>query len=419
MKDHEIAKVVNELRDIATQYHDTQQLRERIAGIVVPLLAQSDHSGDGGDAWAISDAMRMDEDGRLPQDCDSVKAMVHRFLTWPLPSSVCADKCATDNSYQYPRSGTNLLNAIEAEAMIRHVIGITLPEVGVDERAMENALRYIDGQLTEYLELMPADETSIKLRDCARAALASNKAAAVAVGDLVAVPRELLGAACSAIDKKRDAPNVLAKLREITFAPKAAAVAARPTDDALWDQTLTERDNYHEWADKLANAIAEHFGIEIGEHSNLNNPWAVALEALENMAAQKAHAWRTTEPAVCVPMTEDSGVAALWREAGFDVIELFEHPAPIASSLSDRDIQEAALEWQCDPAFDHFVFHEDELVEYVRGILARVHSAASRAEVLEQAASLIEPKNEPSDWTEYAKIKAECAAAIRAIKEKL
>jgi hypothetical protein len=200
---------------------------------------------------------------------------------------------------------------------------------------------------------------------------------------------------------------------------KAASVAARPTDDVLWDQTLTERDNYHEWADKLANAIAEHFGIEIGEHSNLNNPWPVALEALENMAAQKAHAWRTTEPAVCVPMTEDSGVAALWREAGFDVIELFEHPAPIASSLSDRDIQEAALEWQCDPAFDHFVFHEDELVEYVRGILARVHSAASRAEVLEQAASLIEPKNEPSDWTEYAKIKAECAAAIRAIKEKL
>ena len=63
---------------------------------------------------------------------------------------------------------------------------------------------------------------------------------------------------------------------------KAAAVVARPTDDALWDQTLTERDNYHEWADKLANAIAEHFGIEIGEHSNLNNPWSVALEALES-----------------------------------------------------------------------------------------------------------------------------------------
>jgi len=69
---------------------------------------------------------------------------------------------------------------------------------------------------------------------------------------------------------------------------KAAAVAARPADDALWDQTLTERDNYHEWADKLANAIAEHFGIEIGEHSNLNNPWSVALDTLESMPVAAA-----------------------------------------------------------------------------------------------------------------------------------
>jgi hypothetical protein len=41
MKDGEIAKVVNELRDIATQYHATQQLRERIANVVVPLLSQA------------------------------------------------------------------------------------------------------------------------------------------------------------------------------------------------------------------------------------------------------------------------------------------------------------------------------------------------------------------------------------------
>lgn len=38
MKDHEIAKTVNELRDIALQFHNTQQLRERIARVVVPLL---------------------------------------------------------------------------------------------------------------------------------------------------------------------------------------------------------------------------------------------------------------------------------------------------------------------------------------------------------------------------------------------
>lgn len=45
--------------------------------------------------------------------------------------------------------------------------------------------------------------------------------------DFVLVPRDLLGAACSAIDKKRDAPVLLEKLRAITFG--AAPVA--PTDE--------------------------------------------------------------------------------------------------------------------------------------------------------------------------------------------
>jgi hypothetical protein len=37
-KDHEIAQAVNAIRDAAITYRDAQQLRERIAGIVVPLL---------------------------------------------------------------------------------------------------------------------------------------------------------------------------------------------------------------------------------------------------------------------------------------------------------------------------------------------------------------------------------------------
>jgi hypothetical protein len=39
MKDHEIAQTVNQLRDIAREYGQTQQLRERIAAVVVPLLS--------------------------------------------------------------------------------------------------------------------------------------------------------------------------------------------------------------------------------------------------------------------------------------------------------------------------------------------------------------------------------------------
>lgn len=76
--------------------------------------------------------------------------------------------------------------------------------------------------------------------------------------------------------------------------PPVATTAeiARPTDDQLWDQTLSERDHYHEVADKLANAIAEHFSIEIGEHSSANCPWDNALNAIEERTYSDAEALR-------------------------------------------------------------------------------------------------------------------------------
>ena len=72
----------------------------------------------------------------------------------------------------------------------------------------------------------------------ARAALARSDAgveagvAAASEDDLLLVPRGLLGAACSAIDKKRDAPNLLAKLRTITLGD------AFDSQDPLFEQWL-------------------------------------------------------------------------------------------------------------------------------------------------------------------------------------
>lgn len=40
MKDHEIAKIVSELTKIAVEYGHTQQLRERIASLIVPHLKE-------------------------------------------------------------------------------------------------------------------------------------------------------------------------------------------------------------------------------------------------------------------------------------------------------------------------------------------------------------------------------------------
>lgn len=48
--------------------------------------------------------------------------LVNRFLAWPLPDEVCADSCASVQGYP-GRSGTNLLNAHQAKAMLQHVLG--------------------------------------------------------------------------------------------------------------------------------------------------------------------------------------------------------------------------------------------------------------------------------------------------------
>lgn len=46
MKDHEIAAAVNLLRDIATEFRETQQLRERLAQEVRRLLRPSEHDAE-------------------------------------------------------------------------------------------------------------------------------------------------------------------------------------------------------------------------------------------------------------------------------------------------------------------------------------------------------------------------------------
>ena len=91
--------------------------------------------------------------------------------------------------------------------------------------------------------------------------------------------REWLTDADNVIDywaEHRTASRIKTLLADLANPP-----AARPTNDELWEQTLCERDRYHKWADKLAEAIGSHFNSEIGEHSNQNFPWAEALKIIE------------------------------------------------------------------------------------------------------------------------------------------
>lgn len=53
-----------------------------------------------------------------PQAAD-LDALVSRFLTWPVPADVYPDGAPG----QPGRTGTNLLNAPQAKAMLQHVLG--------------------------------------------------------------------------------------------------------------------------------------------------------------------------------------------------------------------------------------------------------------------------------------------------------
>lgn len=65
---------------------------------------------------------------RLDQcDCSEAEMLdraVNRFLTWPLPDSVCPDACTINKRHKgmpVP-TGTNLLTATEARDMLKHVL---------------------------------------------------------------------------------------------------------------------------------------------------------------------------------------------------------------------------------------------------------------------------------------------------------
>ena len=73
--------------------------------------------------------------------------------------------------------------------------------------------------------------------------------------------------------------------RTAITAAQQAQPEQRPTDDELWDETLKDRDAYHQFADDLAAQIAAITGVDIGEHSSMNNPWQEAMLAADDFIA--------------------------------------------------------------------------------------------------------------------------------------
>lgn len=65
MKGHQIRELVNELRDIAIEYHGTQQLRERIARVVRAAMLQAGNSPVTPDGW-VACSYRLPPEGYEP-----------------------------------------------------------------------------------------------------------------------------------------------------------------------------------------------------------------------------------------------------------------------------------------------------------------------------------------------------------------
>ena len=99
LKDHQISALVNELRDIAVQFHGAQQLRERIAQVVVPALrAQAAERAVPAAVpieellvWAVEDGViRMSDVFKLDLQ-DAIEKFARRFAppAQPAPEPAC------------------------------------------------------------------------------------------------------------------------------------------------------------------------------------------------------------------------------------------------------------------------------------------------------------------------------------------
>ncbi|WP_244110401.1 MULTISPECIES: Lar family restriction alleviation protein [Burkholderia cepacia complex] len=66
-----------------------------------------------------------------------------------------------------------------------------------------------------------------------------------------------------------------------------------------------------------------------------NGLWALRIV---RSPAQAPVAWKTTHPAVCVPITEDREIAEQWRAHGYQVIEFFDRPVPAMAAEAPEEL---------------------------------------------------------------------------------
>jgi uncharacterized protein YdiU (UPF0061 family) len=100
----------------------------------------------------------------------------------------------------------------------------------------------------------------------------------------------------------------------------------QPASNAETMQILGERDDAIDWADRLAQAIAEHLTVDSGEHSNANLPWQAALIA-QWMSVGFVHGVMNTDNMAISGETIDYGPCAFMDHY---------HPSTVFSSIDHQ-----------------------------------------------------------------------------------
>lgn len=137
--------------------------------------------------------------------------------------------------------------------------------------------------------------------------------------DLVLVPRDLIGAACSAIDKKRDAPKLLERLRRYTFGDLSQAMCDdyAPMLDDEGRQMVGAM--HHYTAENIAAMVAELKRLEDPEQSTQadfdNKDWRTKCGILWRVIAGLASDVPLTPQAAekCEPVYADNHTPEPWR----------------------------------------------------------------------------------------------------------
>lgn len=83
-------------------------------------------------------------------------------------------------------------------------------------------------------------------------------------------------AARRGLEAKADAARLQQELETIR-----AAEAQRAQESAACDDLLSDRDRFYDMAESLADAAADLLNVNIGEHSNINDPHRNALDAIK------------------------------------------------------------------------------------------------------------------------------------------